>query len=409
MTGRPYDEARDLAAMTRMWRECGWIDDSDEQSEGLRLFLRCGSTLVADLRGEAEAAVNRASGSFRHDGHDLPLAAITGVTTSHVGRRQGLASRLLAAQLAAARAEGAAVSVLGMFEQGFYDRLGYGTGPDEHRHTFDPETLTVPVPSAAPVRLTPDDHVEIHDLLRRRHRGHGSAVLDAPEILAAELRWIEHLVALGFRDPDDGRLTHFLAGEMRDEHGPLEVTWLGYERPTQALELLGLLRSLADQFRLVELVASPPEIHVQDVLRAPIRHETHAELLGRKGGLHRSFAEMQVRILDLDRCISVLTVPEPLTFGLRLHDPLAAIDGTPWSGVGGEHTVALGTTSSLTAGIAEGVPILEASVNALSRLWVGALPATSLALTDDLTGPEDLLAALDRAVRLPVPADTWSF
>lgn len=409
MIGRSYEEERDLAAVTRMWRECGWIDDSDEQAAGLRHFLSCGSTQVADIDGDAEAAVHVASGTFRHQRRDFPLAAITAVTTSHVGRHQGLASRLLAEQLATAASEGAAVSVLGMFEQGFYDRLGYGTGSDEHRHTFDPANLTVPVPRATPVRLGPDDHDEIHALLVRRHRGHGSVVLDPPEILAAELRWAEQLVALGYRDPDDGRLTHFLAADMQDEHGPLVVRWLAYERPSQALELLGLLRGLSDQFRLVELHVEPPEVHVQDVLRTPNRSESYADLLGWRGGLHRSYAEMQVRILDLRAAVAALTSPVECTFGLRLDDPLARLDGSPWPGVGGDHTVRIGAEPSVDDGLAGEVPVLEASVGAFSRLWVGALPASSLVLTDELTGPDDLLTTLDAAVRLPTPADTWSF
>lgn len=87
--GRGYDEARDLVALTRTWRECAWIDDSDRQAEGLRLFLSTSDTLVADVRDEVEAAVNRTRGSFRYDDTDVGLATITGVITSRVGRHQG--------------------------------------------------------------------------------------------------------------------------------------------------------------------------------------------------------------------------------------------------------------------------------------------------------------------------------
>ena len=53
--------------------------------------------------------------------------------------------------------------------------------------------------------------------------------------------------------------------------------------------------------------------------------------------------------------------------------------------------------------------MLDASVSAFTRLWLGALPATSLAITDDLSGPADLLQDLDRAFRLPQPHFDWSF
>lgn len=95
MVGRPYEEERDLAAVTRMWREVGWIDDSDDQAEALRRFLDRGTALLADVHGEAECMVHRTPGSLRYVATDLTLCAISGVTTSHVGRRQGLASALL--------------------------------------------------------------------------------------------------------------------------------------------------------------------------------------------------------------------------------------------------------------------------------------------------------------------------
>ncbi len=101
MVGRPYEEERDLAAVTRMWREVGWIDDSDDQAAALRRFLGRGTPLLADVAGEAECMVHRTSGSMRYGTTDLPLCAITGVTTSHVGRRQGLASALMVETLGA--------------------------------------------------------------------------------------------------------------------------------------------------------------------------------------------------------------------------------------------------------------------------------------------------------------------
>ena len=82
MVGRPYDEARDLAAVTRMWREVGWIDDSDGQAESLRRFLARDTALLADVHGEAECMVHRTPGSMRYVDTDLPLCAISGVTTA---------------------------------------------------------------------------------------------------------------------------------------------------------------------------------------------------------------------------------------------------------------------------------------------------------------------------------------
>jgi hypothetical protein len=225
MVGRPYDEDRDLASVTRMWREVGWIDHTDEQAEGMRRFMQRGTALVADVAGEAECMVHRTPGSMRYVTTDLPLCAISGVTTSHVGRRQGLASALVVEALGAGAAAGDAVASLGFFEQGFY------------------------------------------------------------------------------------------------------------------------------------------------------------------GAVH-------------------LRIP-PVSFGLRLHDPLATMGG--WPGVGGERTVHLGDRSEVVDGLDGDLPVLEASVGAFTRLWLGVRPATGLALTDDLHGPPALLDALDETFRLPPPRAGWSF
>jgi len=40
---------------------------------------------------------------------------------------------------------------------------------------------------------------------------------------------------------------------------------------------------------------------------------------------------------------------------------------------------------------------------------MGALPATGLALSDDLAGPPALLADLDRRLCLPEPKTGWDF
>ncbi len=408
MVGRPYHEERDLAAVTRMWREVGWIDDSDGHAEALRDFLGCGAALVADVAGQAECLAHRSPGSVRYDGIDLRLCAITAVTTSHVGRRQGLASMLMTETLTAAAAEGAAVASLGIFEQGFYDRFGFGTGSYQHRITFDPSSLEVPVPPRPPVRLDRGHIDEIHALLMRRHRGHGSVVLDPPRLVAAELAWTETPCALGYR-AGDGRLTHFLLGSMKDEYGPLVVEMLAFEEPAQALELLGLLRALGDQFALVTINDEPAGIQLQDLLGEPMRQGRLARMTGGHGTLHGAMAVQQDRILDLDACVAAVHLrTSPVEFGLRLRDPLGERAGDG-AGIGGDYTVRLGPSSAVEPGPDPSLPVLDATVNAFTRLWLGVRPASGLSLTDDLSGPAELLDELDRAFRLPVPQAGWSF
>lgn len=407
MVGRPYDEQRDLAAVTRMWREVGWIDDSDEQAEALRRFLGRGTALLADVAGEAECMVHRTPGSIRYVTTDLPLCAISGVTTSHVGRRQGLASALMVEALGAGAEEGAAVASLGFFEQGFYDRFGFGTGTYEHRLTFDPASLTVPPPDRPPVRLGRTDMPELHGLMTRRHRGHGSVVIEPSDWFDLEWAWTDKPFALGFRN-DDGRLTHALLGSMKDEHGPYEIAVLAYEEPQQLLELLGFVRTLGDQVNSVTIADEPPEVQLQDLIREPVRQRRVARLAGGSGALHQAIAEQQDRILDLGACIAAVRLrTPPVSFGLRLHDPLEALGG--WPGIGGTYTVRLGARSTVSDGADGELPVLEASVGAFTRLWLGVRPATGLTLTDDLHGPPQLLESLDEAFRLPAPRAGWSY
>jgi hypothetical protein len=69
----------------------------------------------------------------------------------------------------------------------------------------------------------------------------------------------------------------------------------------------------------------------------------------------------------------------------------------------------LGEYSSARRGTEAGLPTLRATVNAFTRLWLGVRPASGLAVTDQLDGPADLLARLDRLLRLPVPCPDWDY
>ena len=97
-------------------------------------------------------------------------------------------------------------------------------------------------------------------------------------------------------------------------------------------------------------------------------------------------------------------LPTPaLRFNLELTDPVADhLDAdTGWHGLGGEYIVELGSQSHAAPGRDPALDTLEASVGAFSRLWFGIQPASSLAVSDRLSGPERLLEQLDTSVRLP--------
>ncbi len=399
---RGYDAARDLEAVRRIWIETRWIDDDDRGRKVLGEFLSGGAAEVGVLDGRAECLVHRTSGTIQVDDTVLPLCAVTAVTTSHVGRRRGLASSLTARALRHGAESGAAVAALGMFEQGFYDRFGFGTGSYVNRFRFDPASLLVDhVPYRPPVRLTTDDAEEMQAALRRRLGHHGAVTLDAPRLMAAEIGFLEHPFAFGHRDPD-GALTHFLAGSLKDEHGPFEISVVAYRDGTQLLELLRLLRELGDQLHAVEMT-EPPHLQLQVLIDQPSR-QRNTTRGGRMESGTRTIAWSQARMLDLETCIgAVRAVGAPVEFDLELTDPLAGRlpDDGGWRGLSGRWTVALGDPSTVSAPRRGDRSLLRCSVGTFTRLWFGVSPASALVLTDGLQAPPELCSRLDRALRMP--------
>ena len=399
-------EAADLDSVVRIWREIGWIDDTDRQAEALGHFMEIGHSNVALIDGAAECMVHWTPGSIRYESTDLPLCAVTAVTTSRVGRKLDLASRMTAMALAEGAAAGCAVAALGMFEQGFYDRVGFGSGSYEHVFTLDPNSLRVDTPYRSPVRLGTDDWRDIHAAMQSRRRTHGAVCLDPAGSVRADLGFHEKPFGLGYRD-GDGRLTHFLFGEAKGEHGPYEVTWMGYETVHQLMELLRLMRELGDQIASVKL-AEPAGFQLQDLVTKPVRQELRSEGSEHATGC-RAMAWWQLRILDLEACVAARCWDGPtVAFDLRLTDPLAGRSDLDWSGVGGDYTVTVGEKSTIEPGHG-GLPRLETTVNAFSRMWFGVRPATTLSMTDTLSAPVELLDQLDRALLLPPPVPGLNF
>jgi hypothetical protein len=411
MSPRRFDRERDLDAVARIWREVGWI--TDETRPAMEHLLKGGPAWVTDLDGTPECHASSAEGSFRHTGHELPMCCITAVTTSHVARRRGLAGRLTALAMSEAAAGGSAVAALGMFDQGFYDRLGFGSGSNVRFVTIDPDCLRVDHASRAPVRLGADDWERIHASRMARRPFHGQGRINSPWQTRAEMAWTTQGFGLGFAD-DQGRITHHLwmgvADRGEPEHGPYAVQWLAHQTIEQYHELLGLLRNLGDQvhgFRLPEL----PGISLQALVDRPFR--TRRITKGAKFDPDEfSWAWWQLRICDLERCIGAVShAGPPVRFSLRLDDPVERYleEGSAWRGIGGEYVVTLGETSGVEPGHDATLPTLETGVGTLSRLWMGVAPATGLAYTDELSASPELLAALDRVFTLPPPCMDWDF
>ena len=100
-----------------------------------------------------------------------------------------------------------------------------------------------------------------------------------------------------------------------------------------------------------------------------------------------------------------------VSFNLQLKDPIEEFleEDAPWRGIAGSYIVTLGPESKAEKGHRSGLPVLEASVGAFTRMWFGVRPASGLAVTDDLVGPEGLLKQLDEVLRLPRPNNDWEY
>jgi len=404
---RAYDKEIDLDAAVRTWLEVGWIESAEKRSS-VAAAMAAANTEVGMLEGEPECFVCWVPGTIRYEKADLSLCAVTAVTTSHVGRKLGFASTMTARALSNAAESGCAVAGLGIFEQGFYDKLGFGTADYDHRISFDPATLMVDhVPYRPPVRVTVDDWADMHHAMSNRMMSHGSIVLSSPRMLEAEVGLSDRPFTLGYRD-ETGTLTHFVYGEMKGEHGPWRIDALAYQNTNQLLELLRLLRELGDQVRSVVII-EPAHVQLQALIRNPMRQADRSAGSDHES-LNRAFAWWQLRMLDVEACVAARSWRgDPVRFNLTLTDPVESrLPGT-WPGVGGEYTIAIGAESVAARGHTDGLPSMTTGVGPFTRLWFGVRSPSVLAVSDRIEASPGLMADLDEAMRLPKPVAGWLF
>ena len=407
---RRYSDPADRSAAIRIWNEVGWIGDEQREQEGLAVFLSGADAWLAELRDTPECLVATMPGTVMHLSQEIRMRAVMAVTTSRVGRRQGLARRLTAHALANDAREGELVSLLGMFDQGFYDQLGYGTGAYERSISFDPAALRVDGRATVPHRLTTKDAALVHESRLRRMRIHGSCTILPEAVSRAEMLMTKGAFGLGYFG-EDGRLSHHLWAVPKGENGPYRVEWLSYETPEQFLDLLRLIKGLGDQVYSVQM-KEPQWLHMQDLLDHPFRDRTRTK----RSEMEMSWvssAGWQVRILDLEKVMAVTSVPGrgQISFNLRLEDPIARYlqDPDGWAGTAGDFVVTVGDVSHARPGRGDALPTLRSTVNAFSRLWFGAASPLSLALTGELEAPAGLLEELGWILCLPIPSLDWVF
>ncbi|MCK4247528.1 MAG: GNAT family N-acetyltransferase [Methanomicrobia archaeon] len=406
---RDYDPKKDREAVHRIWKEIGWLEKDQEKQ--MDTFIDACRALVADIDGEAECQVLTVPGTVRYLDEDLPFSCVASVGTSRIARKQGFAGRLTALAVARDANEEVLIAGLGMFEQGFYNRLGFGTGSYEHWASFDPASITVNVKARVPTRLTKDDWKKVHESRIRRKRSHGACNLHAPKTTKAEMGWSKKSFGLGYFDGPNGELTHHVWLDTKEiEHGPYWVRWMAYQNEEQFLELMALIKNLGDQIRLIS-ICEPTGIQLQDLIDKPFKRRQITEKSKYENRMN-AFAYWQMRILDLRGCMEKTHLSgEAISFNLELIDPIEDMldDNAPWRGISGDYVVTLGPQSRAEEGKDEELPTLRASVGAFTRMWLGVRPASGLAVTDDLSGPKELLESLDLILRIPTPHPDWDF
>lgn len=407
----------DREAALQIWREVGWIEGGTPTEEAVTRFIQAGRAVVAEIGGRAEALATTMPGDIRIGESLLPFSALTSVTAGRVARKSGAAGAATARVLAEDAEAGAAIAGLSMFEQGYYDRLGFGTGSYEHYISFDPAALQVPYGERLPVRLEPGKeagscgalHADMHAALCARMRPFCGVNLHPVEFTALAAEEGQNCFGLGFYEK--GELTHFFWGSARGDYGPYRITFMAYRSWEQLIDLLGVLRRLGDQVRLVKMI-EPPGFQMQSVLRKPFT----SHITTRRGEYEVSAmaeAFWQLRILDLPRCLTALSFPcaEPLSFVLELDDPISTYlqEHAGWRGIDGEYTVTLGLESSARPGADTALPRLRCSMGTLSRLLFGVAPATCLAAAEPLEAPPELLQRLEEVIKVPRPHFNWYF
>ncbi len=409
---REYNSNKDFEKVYQIWQEVGWIKDDERQKKALKHFTKGGKGTVALLNDSVEGYVNSTPGKYQYLDQELSLQAVTSVTISRVARKQRLATKSTAEVIAKAASQGVHVSALGMFEQGFYNKLGYGTGSYEHLISFDPDHLNIETRTKIPERITVGDFSDIHQAKITRKKRHGYCTLLPEDITHADVLFGESdPFGLGFRDKSGNISHHIFFKPESNSHGPYFVRWMTFNNREQFLDLMNIIRNLGDQVHLVKLW-EPAGIQFQNLIKKPYK-DSQVTKNSKYEVNNRATAFWQIRILNLKDCIEKTTLSnKSVEFNLKLYDPIEKYldNSSPWQGLSGNYSLSLGKDSSIDNGFKDKLPILETDINTFSRMWVGAVRPSLLPFTNHFKAPESLIDNLDDVFSvLPTPKIDWDF
>ena len=402
MTIRKYNKEIDKSQIETITNEVGW------DVKAMDIYVSEGRNLVAELNGKVEAFCSTSLGDIQYLENKIPFSELGTVAVSFLARKQKISGRMTALKIAEDAGAGAAVCGLGMFDQGYYDKMGFGTGNYTHWITFPLKALKVKGTPKIPTRLGFNDFEKINRSMQNRMRWHGSFSC-TPDLIKGGMS--EGGMGLGYFN-EKGELTHHIWFEEDNlSKGPLSIAWWSYQNYDQLMELLVLLKSLSDQIISVSTIELP-FLNIQDLIERPFHNAALS-----KNSPHQykvsTQAFWQMRILDLEKCLSSTELPfGELCFNLELTDPIESFlkdEDCLWRGIGGNYTIMLGEKSSAKKGFINGLPTLKASVGAFTRMWLGCEKASNLTFTDELKGDRELISSLDKIFSLPLPKPDHPF
>jgi predicted acetyltransferase len=334
----------------------------------------------------------------------LDTDAITNVTVTATHRRRGLATRLMANDLRAAKEErGEALAILIAAEYPIYGRFGFGPATSYTEWFVEvprAQLRPVPLPEGARIDLAEPAEVrkvgpEVHERFRRRTPGAINRTelwwqLETGEIRNPAQGWTEPMFAV-YRDAT-GQATGLATYTVEEKwHGmypecPLSVRGLIAATPEAEAALWRFLLSV-DWVSTVKAGIRAPDDLLPDLLGDPrcAKVDTTADL-------------MWVRVLDPKRALEARTyAPAPGALVLDIQDPLGHAAGRYRLEVAADGTAqAAPTTAS---------PDLTLPVASLGALYLGNESVLRLAalgrLAEETPGAAILADALFRTPRRP--------
>jgi len=409
---REFEFEKDYENIFKIWREIGWINDEKRKREALKYFVKAGQGKVIELNNEVEGYVNSTPGYYQYLDQQFDLQAVSAVTISRVARKQGIGTKATAQSIAEAAAKGTHISALGMFEQGFYNKLGYGTGSYEHFISFDPDHLKIPGKAPVPERIKVEDYKKVHEAKLERKKRHGYCTLLPPEITRAEMFFGQkEPFGLGYKDKEGNITHHIWVLPNKELHGPYFIRWMTFNTIEQFFDLMNLIKNLGDQVHLVKIF-EPAGIQFQDLINKPIKDTTVTKKSDYQV-INKAMAYWQIRLLDLKSCINNTSIKgETVEFNLKLKDPIEKYldERSPWTGLSGNYSVRFGEISNINKEFKSNLPTLKTDINTFTRMWIGAVRPALLPYTNYFEAPQELINKLDNLfVTLPTPKIDWDF